>query len=126
MKISLRPVIAFAFALMIFGSSGAAQAQWRTAVEIHRLAKQLRLSSDQEKQLTPLLQQEAPKVDAIKNNKSLTSAQKAEQLGAIHQQTDPQIKSILTPDQYSQWQGMRQQRIQEVMKRRPLLRATGS
>ena len=52
-------------------------------------AKQLRLSSEQEKHLTPVPPQEGPKVEAIQNNKSLTNAQQAEQLGAIHQQTDP-------------------------------------
>src|SRR5580765_7092243 len=110
MKNRLRLLIALSLGTFVLAPVPPVQAQWKSAVEIHKLAKQLRLSSEQEKQLTPVLQQEVPKVEAVQNNKSLTNAQKAEQLGAIHQQTDPQVKSILTPAQYNQWQGLRQQR----------------
>jgi Spy/CpxP family protein refolding chaperone len=40
--------------------------------------------------------------------------QKAQQLRAIHQQTDPQMKAILTPEQYQKLQAIRQQTIKEA------------
>src|SRR5258706_10959934 len=84
----------------------------------HRLketAKQLHLTRHQEKQLIPILKAEEPKLEAIQNDPSLSRAQKMQQLQAVHDQKDPQLKSILTPQQYQQLQGIRQKRRAQVM-----------
>ena len=44
--------------------------------------------------------------------------QKLEQIKAIHAQSDPQIKSILNPQQYEQLQQIRQQEIHEAMEKK--------
>jgi len=41
-----------------------------------------------------------------------------QQIRAIHQQTDPQMKAILSPDQYQKLQAIRQQAIREAMQKR--------
>jgi len=82
------------------------------------LAKQLQLTPQQEKQLMPILEADAPKIEAIKNNASLGPLQKLQQIKAIHEQSDPQVKAILTPQQYEQLQQIRQQEIHEAMEKR--------
>jgi hypothetical protein len=93
------------------GASGQAQ-------KLEALAKQLNLTPQQKMQLLPILQADAPKIQAIKNNTSLGPLQKMEQLKAVHAQSDPQIKSILNPQQYEQLQQIRQQEIHEAMEKK--------
>ncbi len=85
--------LAFVFGLLaafapLAQGQGAAQAQ-----KLAALAKQLNLTPEQKTKLMPILEADAPKLQAIKNNASLGPMQKMEQLKAIHAQSDPQIKS---------------------------------
>ncbi len=82
------------------------------------LAKQLNLTPQQKQQLMPILEADAPKLEAIKNNASLGPLQKLEQIKAIHEQSDPQVKAILNPQQYQQLQQIRQQEIHEAMEKK--------
>jgi hypothetical protein len=75
------------------------------------IAQQLNLTPQQKEKILPILIDEAPKVNAIKNDNSLSKMQKMQQVRAIHQQTDPQMKAILSPEQY---QKLKQIRIQAV------------
>jgi len=88
------------------------------AQKLAALAKQLQLTPQQEKQLMPILEADAPKIEAIKNNASLGPLQKLQQIKAVHEQSDPQVKAILTPQQYEQLQQIRQQEIHEAMEKR--------
>jgi len=54
------------------------------------IAQQLNLTPQQKKKILPILVDEVPKVQAIKNDDSLNKIQKLQQVRAIHQQTDPQ------------------------------------
>lgn len=78
------------------------------------IAQQLNLTPQQKEKILPILADEAPKVQAIKNDNSLSKIQKIQKLRAIHQQTDPQMKAILTPEQYQKLQTIRQQAIREA------------
>jgi hypothetical protein len=69
-------------------------------------------------QLLPILEADAPKLQAIKNNTSLGPLQKLEQMKAIHAQSDPQIQKILSPQQYQQFQQIRQQEIQAMIEKK--------
>ena len=86
--------------------------------KIQHLAQVLNLSAQQKGEMLPILQEEGPKLEGIKNNPNLTGAQKAMQLRAIHQQTDPQVKTILSPQQYQDWQTIRQHEIEQAIKRK--------
>ena len=79
------------------------------------IAQQLNLTPQQKEKILPILADEAPKVQAIKNDNSLGKIQKIQQLKAIHQQTDPQMKAILSPEQYQKLQTIRQQTIREAV-----------
>ena len=82
------------------------------------IAQQLNLTPQQKEKVLPILAAEVPKVRAIKNDNSLSKMQKMQQLGAIHQQTDPQMKGILTPEQYQKLKAIRQQTIRDAVQGR--------
>jgi len=88
------------------------------AQKLQQLSQVLNLSAQQKGEMLPILQQEGPKLEAIKNNPNLTGAQKAMQLRAIHQQTDPQVKTVLSPQQYQEWQTIRQREIEQAINRK--------
>ena len=78
------------------------------------IAQQLNLTPQQKEKVLPILAAEVPKVQAIKNDNSLSKVQKMQQLRVIHQQSDPQMKAILTPQQYQKLQQIRLQTIREA------------
>jgi len=78
------------------------------------IGQQLNLTPQQKEKILPILAAEVPKVQAIKNDNSLGKIQKIQQLRAIHQQTDPQMKAILSPEQYQKLQAIRQQTIPDA------------
>ena len=78
------------------------------------MAQQLNLTPQQKEKVLPILAAELPKVQATKNDNSLSKIQKMQQLRAIHQQSDPQMKAILSPDQYKKLQQIRLQTIREA------------
>jgi len=85
------------------------------------IGKQLNLTPEQEKQLMPILDADAPKIQAIKNNAALPPRQKMEKLQAIYAKSDAQVKEILNPQQYEQLQQLRQQEIQgATQKKQPM------
>jgi Spy/CpxP family protein refolding chaperone len=72
-----------------------------------RLAKQLNLSADQTAKLTPILADTDQKFQALRQNSSLTPDQRHEQMRSIHQNTEQQLATVLTPDQLQQFKTMR-------------------
>jgi periplasmic protein CpxP/Spy len=82
------------------------------------IAQQLNLTPQQKEKVLPILIDEAPKVQAIKSDNSLSRMQKMQQLRAIHQKSDPQMKAILTPQQYQKLQQIRLQTIREATQSR--------
>ena len=88
------------------------------AAKLEAISQQLNLTPEQKAKVLPILREEAPKVQAIKNDNSLSKIQKVQKLRAIHQQTDPQMKAILSPEQYQKLQAIRQQTIREAMQTR--------
>jgi periplasmic protein CpxP/Spy len=82
--------------------------------KLEAISQQLELTPQQKSKVLPILRDELPKVEAIKNDNSLGKIQKVQQIRAIHQQTDPQMKAILSPAQYQKLQAIRQQAIREA------------
>jgi hypothetical protein len=87
--------------------------------KFEQLSKDLNLTPQQKVQLIPILEAEAPKVKMIKSDTSLSMMQKMEQLKAVHDRTDPQVKSILTSEQYQKLQAMRKAEVQETIRKPP-------
>lgn len=86
------------------------------AQKLQNLSQVLNLSPQQKSQLTPILEAEAPKVETIKNNPSLSGKDKVKQLKSVHDQADPLVKSILNPTQYKQWQTIRKDELDQIKK----------
>jgi hypothetical protein len=78
------------------------------------MAQELNLTPQQKEKVLPILAAEVPKVQAIKNDNSLSRVQKMQQLRAIHQQNDPQMKAILSPEQYQKLQQIRLQTLRDA------------
>ena len=78
------------------------------------VAQQLNLTPQQKEKVLPILANEGPKVNAIKNDNTLSKMQKMQQIRAIHQQTDPQMKAILSPEQYQKLKQIRLQAIRDA------------
>jgi Spy/CpxP family protein refolding chaperone len=95
-----------------------AQQRGGAMAKAQAIAQQLNLTPQQKEKILPILVAEAPKVQAIKNDNELSKIQKVQQLRAIHQQTDPQMKAILSPEQYQKLQGIRQQAIRDATQAR--------
>ena len=83
-------------------------------LKVEAISQQLNLTPQQKIKILPILRDEGPKVQAIKNDNSLSKIQKVQKIRAIHQQTDPQMKAILSPDQYQKLKAIRQQAIREA------------
>jgi hypothetical protein len=88
------------------------------AQKLQQLSQVLSLSPQQKGELLPILEQEGPKLEAIKNNPNMSGREKAMQLRAIHQQTDPQVKGILSAQQYQEWKNIRQHEVEQAIQKK--------
>ncbi len=88
----------------------------RASLQVQMLSKQLNLSADQEKQLTPLMLERVQKRDALRTASDKKAA--LLEMQALNQAQEGQIKSILSPEQYEQYKA-----LQEKMKDRMMDRA---
>ena len=82
---------------------------------VSRHGEELKLTPEQEAKVIPILKEEAPKLEAIKSNTSMSGIQKMRELRAIHNQTAPQLQQILSPAQYQKLQAIREQEIKKAM-----------
>ena len=107
--------IALAFGVSLVSTLHAQPMPQNRMQRLEAVAKQLNLTPDQERQLLPILQAEEPKLQAIKNDQSLSRAEKFQRLRAVHDELNPQVKAILTPPQYQQLQVIRHKRRAQLM-----------
>jgi len=63
--------------------------------------EELGMTPEQKTALVPILQGVHAQVEAIKSDTTLTAQQKTEKLNALHESIEPQIQSVLTPEQKS-------------------------
>jgi Spy/CpxP family protein refolding chaperone len=85
------------------------------SAKLEEIAHYLNLTPHQKDKILPILGDEAPKVRAIKNDPSLSRMQRAQRIKALHQQNDPQMKAILSPEQYQKLQAMRHKSISDAI-----------
>ena len=105
--------IAICSSVLVLASTSYAQKSGKLS-KLEAISQQLELTPQQKVKILPILRDELPKVQAIKNDNSLGKIQKVQKIRAIHQQTDPQMKGILSPAQYQKLQTIRQQTIREA------------
>jgi hypothetical protein len=73
------------------------------------LQQNLSVSTQQSAKIAPILANEGRKVIAIRNNNLLSNVQKTQEVKAVQKQSDPQLKTILSPAQYEKLQVGRRQ-----------------
>ena len=117
MKKYIRPIAA-ALSVGTFLLVAAASSAQTKADKLQAISQQLNLTPEQKAKVLPILAAEAPKVQAIRNDNSLSKIQKVQQIKALHQQTDPQMKAILSPAQYEKLKAIRLQAIKEATDKR--------
>jgi hypothetical protein len=78
------------------------------------LQQQLTVSPQQSARILPILANEGRKVMAIRNNNSLSSVQKTQEVTSLQKQSDPQLKAILSSAQYDKLNAGRKQAIRWV------------
>ncbi len=74
------------------------------------LTQQLNLTSDQQEKVKPILEDESKQMESLRSDSSLTQQERRSKMQEIRQNTNSQIKPILTSDQQTQWQQMMDQR----------------
>jgi periplasmic protein CpxP/Spy len=77
------------------------------------IAKMLNLTDDQKAKVQPILDAQREKMRAVFQDDSLSSDDKRTKMKAIRDDTNAQLKPILTPEQYQKWQSM-QSRMRRV------------
>ena len=108
-------LIALALCFGMFVLLAPASSAQNKGAKLQAISQQLDLTPQQKVKILPLLADEGPKVEAIKNDNSLSKVQKIQKIRAIHQQTDPQMKAILSKEQYQKLQAIRQQAIKDAI-----------
>jgi hypothetical protein len=70
-------------------------------------AKQLGLTEAQKQQILPILKDEVPKLQALKNDGSLSAVDKVKKLREIGEGVDTKVMPLLNPEQQQKFQEMR-------------------
>jgi Spy/CpxP family protein refolding chaperone len=109
-------LVTSALSVAIFALMAPAAFAQRTGAmsKAQAIAQQLNLTPQQKEKILPILAAEVPKLHAIKNDNSLSTVQKMQEVRALHQQTDPQMKAILSPEQYQKLRQIRAQQLREA------------
>ena len=78
------------------------------------LQQQLSLSPQQSTKIVPILANEGRNVIAVRNNNMLSNVQKIQEVKTIQQQSDQQLKAILSSAQYDKLNAGRKQAVRWV------------
>jgi hypothetical protein len=82
------------------------------------LQQNLRVSPQQSAQIAPILANEGRKVMTIRNNNSLSDAQKIQEVKSLQKHSDPQLKAILSSAQYDKLKVVRYQVVRWITQKR--------
>jgi GTPase Era involved in 16S rRNA processing len=94
----------------------AASPQQAATQRMQAMAQQLQLTEQQKEKVMPILVEEAPKISAVKSDTSLPQNQKLAKLMQIRNDTDDQIRPLLTSAQQQKLDQIRQQQRQQMLK----------
>jgi len=76
------------------------------------------VSPEQSAKIAPILSNEGRQVIAIRNNNSLSDAQKIQEVKSLQRQSDPQLKAILSSAQYDKLEVVRYQAVRWLTQKR--------
>jgi len=128
MKVRFSTITAAALgALLVFATTGSAQntnsntnsnqrAERRPPNlqrRMERLTTELKLTEDQQTKVKALLQKEGKEARELRDETSLTRDQRREKMRAIREDSQKELKSILSAEQFEKWQQIREQQVRE-------------
>lgn len=115
-KLFLMAVAAFAFTLGANAqmqqkkdTTNKTQKEWHGKKGASQMAE-LNLTQAQKDQMKKIRQDEKAKIDAIKNDKSLTETQKSDKIKELRKNQHKEMNSVLTKEQKAQMKTMRAER----------------
>lgn len=73
---------------------------------LQMMTQQLNLTSDQQTQIKPILENESTQMQSLRSDSSLSQQDRMSKMQEIRQNTSSQIKPILTPDQQTKYDQM--------------------
>ena len=82
------------------------------------LQQNLSVSPEQSAKIAPILSNEGRQVIAIRNNNSLSDAQKIQEAKSLQKQSDPRLKAILSSAQYDKLKVVRYQAVRWITQKR--------
>src|ERR1043166_9146969 len=82
------------------------------------LDQNLSVSPEQSATIAPILSNEGQKIIAIRNNNSLSDAQKRQEVKSLQVQSDPKLKAILSSAQFDKLKVVRYQALRWVTQKR--------
>jgi hypothetical protein len=82
---------------------------------LNQFSMELGLTEQQKQQIVPFLKQEAPKLEVLKKNTSLSPLQKVEQLKNIADEVDAKLTPLLDQQQRQKFQAVREEHRRELI-----------
>ena len=84
---------------------------------LEQLDKQLQLTADQKTKLKTYFEGERKKMQDMRADTSLTREQRQEKMKAVREDLNKEMKSVLTPEQFTKWEKERD-KMREEMKQK--------
>ena len=81
------------------------------------LAKELELTAEQKTKVGEVLKKEAEKLQGMRGDTGVTVEQRREKLREVRNHASAELKKILTPEQFKNWQSLRQERAGQAGRR---------
>jgi hypothetical protein len=72
------------------------------------MANELGLAGDQRSKFVKIMREHGEKVRAIRSNSSLSQKDRRSKMMSLREKLQKQVKGVLTPDQFNQWQAKRE------------------
>jgi len=76
---------------------------------LENLNKQLNLTDQQKDKIRPVLMHEVERIKEVRSNSSLTQGEARRRIALVRRNTNQHILALLTPEQKTQWQEVRQE-----------------
>lgn len=86
--------------------------------QLKHLTKTLNLTSDQQQQILPILQDRQTQVEAIHNNSSLSPQQRRQQMHRAMKDANQKLEAVMTDTQKQQFEQQMQERRDQMRERR--------
>jgi Spy/CpxP family protein refolding chaperone len=85
---------------------------------LQRMAQELNLTEDQKSQIKAILEEERPKMQALRDENKANRRETMEKAREIQRATNERIKPILTPEQQTKLDQIREDRREKMRSRR--------